>query len=95
MRWSLFEFLDSTFLLWSAIFSLPWEKRVTDIHAYVFWCSASAVVAYQRYEEGVFEAERRGDGEDGVQAAQQSPEQDQLAYVRLYGKAGQVEPQRR
>lgn len=46
---------------------------------------------YQRYEERVFEAERGGDGEHGVEAAQQSPEQDELADVRLHGQASQVE----
>lgn len=48
---------------------------------------------YQRDEERVFEAEGGGDGEHGVQAAQQSPEQDELSDVRLHGQAGQVEAQ--
>lgn len=55
----------------------------------------SGAPTYQGYEEGVFEAERSGDGEDGVQAAQQSPEQDELADVGLHGETGQVETQRR
>lgn len=46
---------------------------------------------YQGDEERVFEAEGGGDGEHGVQAAQQSPEQDELPDVRLHGQAGQVE----
>lgn len=50
---------------------------------------------YQGYEEGVFEAERSGHGEDGVEAAQQSSEQDELADVGLHGETGQVETQRR
>lgn len=50
---------------------------------------------YQGDEERVFEAEGGGDGEHGVEAAQQSPEQDELADVRLHGQAGQVEAQRR
>lgn len=52
-------------------------------------------VPYQGYEERVFEAERSGDGEHGVEAAQQSPEQDELPDVRLHRQASQVEPQRR
>ena len=51
-------------------------------------------VSYQGYEEGVFEAERGSDGEHGVQAAQQSAEQDQLADVRLHRQVGQVHAQR-
>lgn len=39
---------------------------------------------YQGYEERVFEAERGGDGEHGVEAAQQSPKQDELPNVRLH-----------
>lgn len=50
---------------------------------------------HQGYEEGVFEAERSGDGEDGVEAAQHRSEQDEFAYVRLHGQAGQVETQGR
>lgn len=50
---------------------------------------------YQGYEEGVLEAERSSDGEDGVEAAQQSSEKDEFAYVRLHGETGQVETQRR
>jgi len=53
-----------------------------------------ARMSHQGYEEGVFEAERGGDGEHGVEAAQQSAEQDQLADVRLHGQAGQVHAQR-
>lgn len=49
---------------------------------------------YQGDEERVFEAQRGGDGEHGFQAAQQSPEQDELPDVRLHGQAGQVEAQR-
>lgn len=52
-------------------------------------------VAYQGYEERVFEAERSSNGEHGVQAAQQSPKQDELPNVRLHRQAGQVETQRR
>lgn len=52
-------------------------------------------VPYQGYEERVFEAERSGNGEYGVEAAQQSPEQDELPNVRLHRQASQVEPQRR
>lgn len=52
-------------------------------------------VPYQGYEERVFEAERSGDGEHGVEAAQQSPEQDELPNVRLHGQTCQVETQRR
>lgn len=48
---------------------------------------------YQGDEERVFEAEGGGDGEHGVEAAQQSPEQDELADVRLHWQAGQVEAQ--
>ena len=49
---------------------------------------------YQGNEERVFEAERGGDGEHGVEAAQQRAEQDQFADVRLHGQTGQVETQR-
>lgn len=35
VRWSLFEFLDSTFLLMSAIFSLPWEKHAAGMSSRV------------------------------------------------------------
>lgn len=52
-------------------------------------------VPYQRYEERVFEAERSRNGEYGVEAAQQSPEQDEFANVRLHRQTGQVETQRR
>lgn len=81
----------------SAIFSLPCEKQAAGMSsgACVFWYSAFTTVPYQGYEEGVFEAERRGDGEDGVEAAQQSSKQDEFAYVRLHGETGQVETQRR
>lgn len=49
---------------------------------------------YQGYEERVFEAERGGDGEHGVEAAQQSPKQDELPNVRLHRQTSQVETQR-
>ena len=52
-------------------------------------------VIYQGYEERVFEAERGSDGEYGVEAAQQSSEQDEFANVRLHGQTGQMETQRR
>lgn len=50
-------------------------------------------VPYQGYEERVFEAEWSGDGECGVEAAQQSPEQDEFPDVRLHGETSQVETQ--
>ena len=50
---------------------------------------------YQRYEEGVFEAQASGDGEYRLQAAQQSSKQDHLPDVGLHGQAGQVEAERR
>lgn len=50
---------------------------------------------YQGDEERVFEAERSGDGEHGVEAAQQSPKQDELPNVRLHRQPSQVETQRR
>lgn len=50
-------------------------------------------VPYQGYEERVFEAEWSGDGECGVEAAQQSPEQDEFTDVRLHGETSQVETQ--
>lgn len=58
-------------------------------------CVSAISVAYQRYEKRVFEAERGGDGEHGVEAAQQSAEQDELSNVRLHGQTGQVDTQRR
>lgn len=53
------------------------------------------LATYQRYEERVFEAERSGNGEHGVEAAQQGSEQDEFADVRLHGQTGQVDAQRR
>lgn len=52
-------------------------------------------VTYQRYEERVFEAERSSNGEYRVEAAQQSPKQDEFPNVRLHRQASQVETQRR
>lgn len=51
-------------------------------------------VPYQGYEERVFEAEWSSNGEYGVEAAQQSPEQDEFANVRLHRQTSKVETQR-
>lgn len=50
-------------------------------------------VPYQGYEERVFEAEGSSDGEYGVEAAQQSSKQDELANVRFHRQSSQVETQ--
>lgn len=51
-------------------------------------------VAYQGYEERVFEAEWSSNSEYRVETAQQSTEQDEFADVRLHGQTSQVEAQR-
>lgn len=53
-----------------------------------------SAVPYQGYEERVFEAERRSDGEHWVEASKQSSEQDQFASVWLYRETSQVDTQR-
>lgn len=72
--------------------SLQQCARVS-LQTQAFMCVIS--VPYQGDEERVFEAEWSGDGQDGVEAAQQSSKQDEFANVRLHGQASQVETQRR
>lgn len=50
-------------------------------------------VGYQGYEERVFEAQRSSNGEHWVEAAQQSPKQNEFANVRLHRQTSQVETQ--
>lgn len=92
LRWSLLEFWENIFLLWSAIFSFPLDKQSISQKQSINecvnlkWC----VCMYQWYEEGIFKAKAGCNDKHGIQTAQKGPEQNHLSYVRLYRHTGEM-----